>query len=170
MLRAQPGVAQTAVAAGLHGLVAYVVAGPGAVAADELRKVVAQYLPERLVPVAVVELEALPTNGAGKVDRARLPDAGTRRRAARNERDELLCRLFAEILERPAVGIDDEFFSLGGNSLLATRLIGRIRAETGQQVSIRSIFQYPTIAELTARWDDIATASGPRLRRMSRGA
>ncbi|CAM5329717.1 phosphopantetheine-binding protein [Streptomyces abikoensis] len=71
------------------------------------------------------------------------------------------------MLGREQVGVDDDFFALGGNSLLATRLIGRMRHELGAEVSIRSVFQHATIARLAAHWDEIATASGPRLRKMS---
>src|SRR5262249_3914604 len=88
---------------------------------------------------------------------------------ARSERGRRLCLLFADVLGRPGVGVDDDFFALGGNSLLATRLIARVRAELGQRITIRSVFKYPTIAELDARWDDIATAvNGPDLRGVSK--
>jgi acyl carrier protein len=91
------------------------------------------------------------------------PAAGAPR--LRGDRAELLRRLFAEVLGQAEVEVDDDFFVLGGDSLCATRLISRIRAELGQQVSIRSLFQHRTVAELDARWDDIATAvTGPRLR------
>jgi acyl carrier protein len=86
----------------------------------------------------------------------------------RTERQELLSRLYAEALGRDEVGLDDNFFKLGGDSLLATRISSRIRAELGVQVSMRSIFQYATIAELDARWDSVATAGAPQLRRRSK--
>nr|ABV56585.1 KtzE [Kutzneria sp. 744] len=90
-------------------------------------------------------------------------------RAPRDDREERLLRLFTDVLGRPALGVDSDFFVNGGNSLLATRLIGRIRAEFGMQVSIRSVFEHSTVAGLAARWADIATASGPSLRRRSVG-
>jgi hypothetical protein len=111
----------------------------------------------------------LPEQSAGPAAEPTAEPAAERARAVRSEREELLCRLYADVLGRAEVGVDDDFFALGGNSLLATGLIGRIRSELRQQISIRYIFQYPTIAELDARWDDIATAvGGPQLRRMSR--
>jgi acyl carrier protein len=161
-------VAEAAVVVTDGTITAYVVRHEGA-SAEDLRDVVAQRLPARLIPTGVVELTALATTSDGRIDRRRLPDAARcRRRAARDARDALLCRLFAEVLEQPDIGIDDEFFALGGNSLLATRLIGRLRSETGMQISIRSVFQYPTVAELTERWDEIASVSRPGLSRMKR--
>ena len=170
VLLAHPGVARAAVVTDGPGLVGYVVAdGQAAVVADELRAFVARHLPDRLVPSALVEVDRLPMTANGRLDRKRLPAvAGEQHRTARGEREVLLSRLFSDVLGREEVGIDDDFFDLGGNSLLATRLIGRIRNELGVEVSIRSVFQYTTIAELDAQWDDIATASGPRLRKTSR--
>lgn len=171
VLLAHPSVARAAVVTDGPGLVGYVVVADGraAVVADELRAFVARHLPDRLVPSALVELDRLPMTVNGRLDRKRLPAvAGEQHRTARGEREVLLSRLFSDVLGREQVGIDDDFFALGGNSLLATRLIGRIRNELGVEVSIRSVFQYTTIAELDAQWDDIATASGPRLRKTSR--
>ncbi len=90
----------------------------------------------------------------------------TDKRGPRTKQEEVLCGLFAAVLGVEDVGIDDDFFGIGGNSLMATRLIGRIRKELGVSVSIRSIFQYPTIARLAGEWTTIAKASRPQLRKM----
>ncbi|QDQ14411.1 amino acid adenylation domain-containing protein [Streptomyces spectabilis] len=160
----------TVVTAGT-GPVAYVVAADGArIVPDELRDFAAQRLPHRLVPRAVVVLDELPRTATGRLDAKRLPEAAEAPRQARtagSEREEFLSRIFGEVLQRESVGVDDNFFAMGGNSLLATRLIGRVRNELGVELTIRSIFQYKTIAELAAHWDEIVTASGPRLRKMS---
>ncbi|WP_327318964.1 non-ribosomal peptide synthetase [Streptomyces sp. NBC_01235] len=170
VLLAHPHVAQAAVVTAAQGLVAYVVAAePQTVAADALRAHVAQRLPARMVPAALVALDALPTTADGRLDLRRLPDPpGTSRRAARTGHEEALCRLFADVLGRQEVGIDDDFFALGGNSLLATRLISRIRDDLGTEIAIGAMFRHRTIAELVARWDENTTRSGPRLRRRSK--
>ncbi|WP_078869319.1 non-ribosomal peptide synthetase [Streptomyces sp. NRRL B-1347] len=171
VLSGRADVADATVVTAGTGPVAYVVAADGARPdLDELRDFAAQRLPHRLVPRAVVLLDELPRTATGRLDAKRLPEAAEaprQGRAAGSEREEFLTRIFSEVLQRESVGVDDNFFAMGGNSLLATRLIGRVRNELGVELTIRSIFQYKTIAELAAHWDEIVTASGPRLRKMS---
>ncbi|QKW35613.1 amino acid adenylation domain-containing protein [Actinomadura sp. NAK00032] len=173
VLLSRPEVARAAVVAGEGGLAGYVVAEPGhALRTGALRDLVAARLPARLVPAALAELDELPLTARGRLDRGRLPQIGAAaRREPRDDREKALARLFADVLERDRIGIDDDFFACGGNSLRATRLLGRIRAELGAQVSIRSVFQYPTVAELSARWAEVAAAGAgpPRLRRRTGG-
>ena len=137
-------------------LIAYVVVdGAGdhdAVTAD-LRGFVADRLPEFMVPAAFVLLDRLPLTANGKVDKAALPApvfGSGEYRAPRTKEEELLAEIFAEVLEVERVGVDDDFFDLGGHSLKATRLIGRVRRAFGAEVPIRAVFDHPTVAELVA--------------------
>ncbi|HEY6311471.1 MAG TPA: amino acid adenylation domain-containing protein, partial [Streptosporangiaceae bacterium] len=134
-------------------LVAYVV-GDGAVAGDGgrvLRGWVAERLPEYMVPSVVVGVDALPLTVNGKLDRGALPVpvvSGGVGRGPRSAREEVLCGLFAEVLGVGRVGIDEGFFELGGHSLLATRLLSRVRSVLGAEVSVRDLFDAPTVAGL----------------------
>ncbi|MEG3631611.1 alpha/beta fold hydrolase, partial [Streptomyces poriticola] len=110
-------------------------------------------LPDYMVPAAMVPLSEIPLNAAGKLDRRALPAEHTTTvgsREPRNSHEETLCAHFGELLGLERVGIDDDFFVLGGHSLLATRLSARIRKEFGLEVPLRTIIQYPTVAELAA--------------------
>ncbi|ATL28461.1 Siderophore biosynthesis non-ribosomal peptide synthetase modules, Bacillibactin synthetase component F [Streptomyces formicae] len=138
-------------------LVAYVVPADGApLDLDELRGRLTSALPDFMVPSALVALDAFPLTPNGKLDRRALPAAdvaaGTGR-APRNPQEEALCGLFAETLGVTGVGIDDSFFDLGGHSLLATRLLTRIRTVFGVRVSLRALFEAPTVARLVQRFD-----------------
>ncbi|MEV7864022.1 amino acid adenylation domain-containing protein [Streptomyces hirsutus] len=160
-LTACPRVAQAAVLAredrlGDKRLVAYLVPGPGgAPDAAELTDRLRRHLPEYMVPAAYVTLDVLPLTRNGKLDRAALPapEYGTTGggRTPRSPREQLLCDLFAEVLGRDQVRIDDSFFDLGGHSLLAARLVSRVREILGLHVGLRTLFEAPTVAALTER-------------------
>ncbi|MEU9026480.1 amino acid adenylation domain-containing protein [Streptomyces sp. NPDC048383] len=155
-----PGIAQAAVLVredtpGERRLVGYAVPERG-FAADpaELRRRLRELLPEYMVPAAVTVLAALPLTSNGKLDRRALPvpaHHASSGRAPRTPREEALCRLFAEVLERELVGPDDGFFDLGGHSLLAVRLVERVRAELDVVMTVRDLFAAPSVADLAAR-------------------
>ena len=164
-LAACPGVRQAAAAVkefdGERELAAYVVLADGA-ALDEtaLRAHLAALLPAYMVPVAFQALPEFPMTVNGKLDRDALPepraavavaDAATGPAPSRSLREELLCELFAQVLGRTAVGPDDDFFALGGHSLMAIRLVNRIRAVLGLEVAVKDLFDAPTPAALAAR-------------------
>ncbi|NJQ08383.1 non-ribosomal peptide synthetase, partial [Streptomyces lonarensis] len=145
-------------------LVAYAVprSGGAGVSAEELKEAAAAALPEHMVPSAVMLLDAIPLTVNGKPDRRALPAPTVRvdrsGRAARNPREEVLCGLFGEILGVPDVGIDDNFFDLGGHSLLGVRLVTRMRSVLGVERGVRDLFRSPTVAGLLD--DDGAVEGG----------
>ncbi|MDT0611484.1 non-ribosomal peptide synthetase [Streptomyces lancefieldiae] len=153
-------------------LVAYVVPETGAEppTTELLREAVGERLPAYTIPAAFVTLTELPLTPNGKLDRSALPRpeiAGDEYRAPRTPREETLCVLFAEVLGAERIGLDDDFFLLGGHSLMATRLVARVRAEMGVEIPMRILFTAPTVAELTTRWNEMSTSTRKPLRRMT---
>ncbi|MEU9953225.1 amino acid adenylation domain-containing protein, partial [Streptomyces sp. NPDC047939] len=140
-------------------LVGYVTGGADPA---DVRAALARELPEHMVPSAVVALDAFPLNPNGKLDRRALPapvftgGGGVRVMSAR---EEALALLFAEVLGASAVGPDDAFFDLGGTSLLAVRLVARVREEFGAELTIGSLFEASTPAALAARIDGAGPAA-----------
>ncbi|WP_190127169.1 non-ribosomal peptide synthetase, partial [Streptomyces inusitatus] len=186
LLAVHQGVNQAAVVAredrlGQKQLVAYVVSaavsGTGGgvtsgVTSGELREYLGDRLPEYMVPAAVLFLDTLPVTVNGKLDRAALPApdfaAQTGGRGPATPVEEVLCGLFAEVLGLDRVGAETSFFDLGGDSLLAMRLIARTRAVLDTELSIRELFGSPTVAALARAIDsargEVRVALTPRPR------
>ncbi|MGW0538413.1 amino acid adenylation domain-containing protein, partial [Streptomyces sp. NPDC003032] len=150
-----PGVAQARVVVredrpGDRRLVAYVV-GDAVREPAALRAALSAALPDYMVPAAFVGLESLPLTRNGKLDRTALPapdyGAESTGRAPRTAAEELLCGLFAEVLGLEKAGADDEFFALGGDSIMSIQLVGRAR-RAGLVLSVRDVFAHRTPAAL----------------------
>ncbi|MEV0299380.1 amino acid adenylation domain-containing protein, partial [Nocardia sp. NPDC050710] len=137
-------------------LVSYVHAAPGAtVDTDALTEHAERSLPAHMVPTTTMVLDRIPLTPVGKLDRAALPAPRLRAkvfRAPSTELEEMVATVFAELLDPSApIGADDDFFELGGNSLIATQVIARLGAALDTQVPARSLFEAPTVAALAAR-------------------
>ncbi|GGS45380.1 non-ribosomal peptide synthetase [Streptomyces griseoviridis] len=163
VLAAHPGVARAAVlvrraAHGAAQLVAYTVpAGGTRPDPAALRAHAAARLPEYMVPAVCVPVDALPLTANGKLDADALPApdftaAASGSRPA-DPQEALVCALFEDVLklDRDTVGTDANFFDLGGDSLLATRLLARLRHEAGAEIPITALFETPTPAALARR-------------------
>ncbi len=161
VLTAHPDVTQAAVIArqdrpDSNELVAYLVIANGkGCQPDSLREYLYQRLPNYMVPTSLVMLDVLPLRSNGKLDREALPAPelvpGHRGRLPRTQQEKLLCELFAKTLGIPSVGIDDNFFELGGHSFLATRMVPQIQATLGVKLTLRTLFEAPTVAHLAHR-------------------
>ncbi|WP_328433233.1 non-ribosomal peptide synthetase [Streptomyces sp. NBC_00425] len=134
----------------------YIPAGSAAPDARELRRTLRSRLPEHLVPSVCLAVPAFPLTPSGKVDRAALrPPAPRDRRSAAEDAtrgldatERRVAALWSELLGADRIGPDDDFFALGGNSVLAVRLLLRIREEWGVQLTLGSVFAAPTVARL----------------------
>ncbi len=145
-------------------LVAYAV-GESAESA-RLRDALRTRLPEYMVPAAVVVLDALPLSPNGKVDRKALPDPQWRAAedgyvAPRDETEGVLCALWSELLGAARVGVHDDFFAMGGHSLMATRLVARVREALSVELPLRAFFEAPTPARLAAYAVSVRRAGSP---------
>jgi amino acid adenylation domain-containing protein/non-ribosomal peptide synthase protein (TIGR01720 family) len=156
-----------------HGnkrLAAYVVTDPAAslseLSSKELREFIRTKLPEYMAPSAFALLDALPLTPNGKVDRRALPalngspndshDSSEVARAPRNRVEEILAGVWSQVLGVKQVGIDEDFFEMGGDSILSIQVVGKANQQ-GLRLAPRQIFQHPTIAELATVVDTAVT-------------
>ncbi|WP_218053903.1 non-ribosomal peptide synthetase [Streptomyces rhizosphaericus] len=144
---------------GQKRLVAYVVPPSGGTPpkAAEVRAAVARVLPAHMVPSAYVVLDAFPLTQHRKIDRQALPaprsapDGDSRHIAPRTPAEEALARIWSEVLPVDTVGVEDDFLGLGGDSILGVRLLTRIRAELGVELSLRDLLDARTVARLAGK-------------------
>ncbi|MFP5273889.1 amino acid adenylation domain-containing protein [Coleofasciculus sp.] len=160
VLSQHPGVRETVVIArvnptGDKQLVAYVVLHQEeAPTISDLRRFLKEQLPDYMVPSAFVTLESLPLTPNGKVDRRALPEPEFRPEleltfvAPRTPIEEMLASIWAEVLGLKRVGVNDNFFELGGHSLQAASLVSKLSVEMNLKISVKLLFEHPTIAEL----------------------
>jgi amino acid adenylation domain-containing protein len=137
-------------------LVAYVVfQQEQSAGSKEIREFLHKRLPDYMLPSGFVVLEKFPLTPSGKIDRLALPapghepDPGEQYVAPRTDLEEVLAGVFAEVLQVERVGVMDDFFALGGHSLLATQISSRVRESLHTELSVRKIFEEPTVAGLT---------------------
>jgi amino acid adenylation domain-containing protein len=160
-LRRQPGIQETVVivgepAPGDKRLIAYLVPRQGeTLDVSQLRNVLAGILPAYMVPSAFVTLDALPLTPNGKVNRRALPapgrvDSGAAYAAPGTEVERMIRDVWLGVLKIDRAGINDNFFDLGGHSLLMIQVQGKLRQALGKPVSITDLFKYPTIRSLAA--------------------
>ena len=160
-LNAHPAIGQSVVIVredfpGAKRLVAYLVRGPNhALETSEIRAHLRGSLPEYMLPAAYVVLDSLPLSSSGKVNRLALPAPDDAQRelvtgyvAPGSVLEVALAQIWCEVLGLEQVGVHDDFFALGGHSLLATKLVSRLKYSMAIEVSLRAIFEAPTIAEL----------------------
>ncbi|MFR9750892.1 non-ribosomal peptide synthase/polyketide synthase [Nocardia sp. 004] len=158
-------------------IVGYVVAGEDALDTTALRQAVGHRLPEHMVPAAIVVVDHIPLTVNGKLDRAALPAPlfeSTAYRAPSTASERVVAEVFAEVLgSERRVGADDDFFALGGSSLLAAKAVTRIGAALGRTVGVRALFEAPRVADLAAAVGAVpmgdtrpALVAGPRPERI----
>jgi hypothetical protein len=172
VLARHPGVAQAVVVAredrpGDRYLAAYLRPAGTAPTIAELRAFLKEYLPDYMVPSTFTSLPSLPLTPNGKVDRKRLPEPEDRRAvsqapflAPRGRTEDALAAVWREVLRLEQVGIDDNFFDLGGHSLLLVQVQAKLRSGLGQDVPIVEMFQYPTIRTMAAHLSRAAAHAG----------
>lgn len=162
VIERHPEVLQAVVA--LHGegsgqqLIAYIKPSEAAADTGSLRAWLQDRLPDYMVPSAFISLAEIPLTPNGKVDRKRLPkpkvparETSTPIASPRNQVEELLAQIWSEILGVDRVGVRDNFFDLGGHSLLLVRVHARLRKELDADIAVIDLFRYPTI-ESMASW------------------
>jgi amino acid adenylation domain-containing protein len=161
VLRSHPAVGEAVVlmreeSSGEKRLVAYLVADGKTVSSDsELRNFVRKRLPDYMVPSAFVFLDALPLTSSGKVDRRALPPPDSSRPdleatyvAPRTNAERVIANIWQEVLRLKKVGMHDNFFDLGGHSLLMVQVHSKLRQAFEKKISMVEMFQYPTIASV----------------------
>jgi len=167
-IKRHPAVAEVVVIAREHAgdkhLVAYFVAErPPADLVDQLRALIRAACPEYMMPAHFVRLDGLPRTANGKLDRKALPTpepgsgvAPSREVVApRTPTEEMVMGVFSGVLERSDFGVGESFFDLGGHSLMAARLMAQLRAVSGVDLPLRSLFERPSVAQLADAIDAV---------------
>jgi len=159
-------------------LLGYIVSEGKDVSGEQLRDYLKQEVPDYMVPQAIAVLAKFPLTPNGKIDRQALPEPQTAAAqrayvAPRNETERKIAEIWAEVLRRElaSISIDDNFFDLGGHSLMATQVVSRIRRALAIELPLRTLFEHATIAALANQAQKIRGAAEdavPSLQRISR--
>ncbi|WP_035060990.1 non-ribosomal peptide synthetase [Andreprevotia chitinilytica] len=149
--------------AGQKRLVAYVVPKIGGVSAASLHALLAERLPDYMVPAHILLLDQLPLTVNGKIDRKALPTPDLQRTSfghvpPRTPTEQAVAGVWAEVLRLERVGAEDDFFASGGHSLLATQVISKLRATFNIDIALRALFEASTVAALARKIDDAIQA------------
>ncbi|RVW00087.1 non-ribosomal peptide synthetase, partial [Rhodococcus spongiicola] len=166
-------VAQAVVLVKSERLVAYLVAaGEESIDNAAVKDAVGRALPSYMVPAAVIEIDELPISASGKLDRRALPEPEFEVRefqAPETPIEEIVADVFAELLGVDRVGRDDDFFELGGNSLIGTRAVARLGEELDTSIPVRTLFEVSNVRALAVQIEQIAGGSvGGRVRLVAR--
>ncbi|HEY0366789.1 MAG TPA: amino acid adenylation domain-containing protein, partial [Pyrinomonadaceae bacterium] len=151
---------------GHNYLCAYVVLG-SELDTEELRQLVLNSLPDYMAPSAFIVMDALPRTISGKIDRNALPVPGRTRSgmdeyvAPSTHVEKVVAGIWTEVLGIEQVGINDNFFQLGGHSLRATQILSRVRGALNVEVPLRSLFETPTVAGLATLIDEKLSSTAP---------
>ncbi|EAZ91769.1 non-ribosomal peptide synthetase [Crocosphaera chwakensis] len=160
-----PHIFQAVVIAKEEHLIAYIVAEKNTSEPDQWREFLQRKLPDYMIPSSYVQLKALPLTKNGKIDRHKLPDPQIQNTvefvAPRNEIEAQLCEIWAEVLGVESIGIDDNFFTLGGHSLQAIQLVSKISMVMNCDISVKSLFLRPTVAKFSPILENKSKPSQP---------
>ncbi|WP_290658592.1 non-ribosomal peptide synthetase/type I polyketide synthase [Aquabacterium sp.] len=153
-------------------LVAYIVPQGTPPDAAQVKAHLSAQLPEYMLPQHTVILDTIPLLPNGKIDRKALPAPAETKatlsalaQAPRNELEQAIAQAMQTMLKVPQVSIDDDFFALGGHSLLAARVIGQLNKQLGLQLTLRSLFEAPTVAKLASAIEQQSGAANPAAQR-----
>ena len=163
VLNQTPGIRQAAViardGAGGKQIMAYLIGDDAQIDRASVRQTLSATLPEYMIPSAFVWLDSFPQTSSGKIDRKRLPtpaptrpDLSSAYRKPRTDNERRIAQVWSESLQIDKIGLDDNFFEMGGNSLLAQRTVAAL-AQTGLTVPVTKLYQFPTVAELSEHMD-----------------
>ena len=153
-------------ASGEKRLVAYILPTPNSqITESELRVFLTTYLPTYMVPASFVQVDSLPLTANGKIDRAALPTPNTTNTirdkvfvAPRTLVEERLAAILCPLMQLENVSVEDNFFMLGGHSLMGTQLIARIRDAFGVEITLRALFDSPTVTGISAEIERLILA------------
>lgn len=170
----QPDIAQVAVVLredfpGRKVLVAYLIGKEESYPGNKLRTIISQSLPDYMIPVSFVWLEEFPKTTSGKIDRKALPKPDTKRpetnviyKKPSTDKEKEITQILVEIFGYDKIGVNDSFFEIGGNSLLAQRAVAKLKQQFGYNLPVTKLYQYPTISGMATYLDKNSAEERPK--------